>query len=131
MYTTPIAGADVSSGHPPQIALVASLLAGTTKGVGQPGRMYFPGVAASVDPTGHIASSYPISIATTLAAFFAAINGSVDRPGAVINASAGGTGANIAPAVNREITDVKVGNVYDTQRRRRNALVETYSSHAV
>jgi len=131
MYTTPIGGAETGAGHPPQIALVASLIAGQTKGVGHRGRMFIPGVAAPMDTTGHITSSYPSSIATSLAAFFATINTSVDQPGTVINASKGGTGLNLAPPVNKVIDSVQVGNVYDTQRRRRNALVESYSSHTV
>jgi hypothetical protein len=131
MYTSPIAGAETGSGHPPQIALVASLIAGTAKGVGHRGRMYLPGVAAPMDTTGHITTSYPASIATTLATFFSTVNSSFDSPGTVINASKGGTGFNLAPPINRSITDVNVGNVYDTQRRRRNALVETYSTHTV
>lgn len=130
--TTTISGGAISSTPmPPQIALVATLVAGSGKGLAGKGRMYLPGVNAAVDGTGHIISPAPQNIATALATFFNTINGSFDIPGEVINVSRGhkallGTGARNVP-----INGVRVGNVYDTQRRRRNALAETYVSAVV
>lgn len=116
---------------PPQIALVATLVAGSGKGLAGKGRMYLPGVSAGIDDTGHIASGTTQAIATQLAAFFNSINASMDAPGQAINASKGhkkllGVGARNVP-----INGIRVGNVFDTQRRRRNALAETYSTAVV
>lgn len=122
-----------SSGNPlpPQIALVATLIAGSGKGLAGKGRMYLPGIKLPVDGGGHIGESSCQQIATNLATFFNAVNASFDTPGEVINASRGqakfaGLGARNVP-----INGVRIGNVYDTQRRRRNALAETYYSAVV
>lgn len=116
---------------PPQVALVATLIGGSGKGLGGKGRMYLPGIKYPVNNTGHLDQTFCQTVATNLAAFFNTINGSFDAPGEVINASRGhkallGTGAR-----NVQVNGVRVGNVYDTQRRRRNALAETYSSAVV
>lgn len=124
-------GAISSSMYPPQIALVATLVAGSGKGLAGKGRMYLPGVNAALDGTAHIISPAPQNIATALATFFNTVNGSFDVPGEVINMSRGksqflGIGARNVP-----VNGVRVGNVYDTQRRRRNQLTETYSTAVV
>jgi hypothetical protein len=116
---------------PPQIALVATLIAGSGKGLAGKGRMYLPGVSATVDATGHIGGTVPQLIATGLATFFNTINASFDAPGSVINASKGHKNFLGAGARNVPVNGVRVGNVYDTQRRRRNALAETYSNAVV
>lgn len=116
--------------YPPQIALVATLIAGSGKGLAGKGRMYLPGICEPIDATGHLTGAYTTKVATQLAAFFNTINASFDIPGQVINASKGrekllGIGARSVP-----VNGVRVGNVYDTQRRRRNGFSEAYS-HAV
>lgn len=127
-YTTAIAGQNGGSGFPPQVSLVASLLAGLGTQPGDKGRMFIPGVASGLDSTGHATPGYSQTIATGLKTFFDDLNGSLEAPGQLINAShpkivIGGT----AP-INKLVTSIKVGNVYDTQRKRRNALAETYSA---
>lgn len=129
-YSTPIEGAHTGNGNPPQCALVATLVAGSGVGNGGKGRMYLPGIGTGIDPTGHISTGDANAIAAALATFFADVNASVDSPGIAINA------AKTAPvtgflAINRALTTVRVGNVFDTQRRRRNALAESYSSDAI
>lgn len=126
----PYAGNSTTTSFPPQIALVATLMTGTARGLGAKGRMYLPGVQASLDGNAKISSTDRGNIATNLAAMFSGINADADVPGSVITASFG----RVSPAtagVNVPIVSVRVGNVYDTQRRRRNALVESYSSAAV
>lgn len=129
-YPTAIVGQSGGAGNPPQVALVATLIAGNGIGNGGKGRMFIPGLTAGVDTTGHIPTGTANTIAAGLATFFASVNASIDAPGLAINA------AKTAPitgnlAVNRALTIVKVGNVYDTQRRRRNALAEVYSSDTI
>jgi len=127
-YTTPIAGAHTGNGHPPQCAVVASLIAGNGKGLGGKGRMFIPGVGDGVDPTGHMTTSTCTSIASGLSSFFADVGASFDNPGQAINASHRDLVIDQPTPINRALTSVRVGNVFDTQRRRRNALAETYSS---
>lgn len=126
-----VSGGMGGSPMPPQVACVATLIAGSGKGLAGKGRMYLPGVSEPVQSSGRIPTVTCQSIATTLAAFFNTINGSFDIPGEVINASKGreklaGIGARNVP-----VNGVRVGNVYDTQRRRRNQLTETYSTAVV
>jgi len=129
-YTTPIVGAHTGNGHPPQIAVVATLIAGSGKNNGGKGRMFIPGVGDGVDPTGHMTTSTCVNIADKLATFFSSVNASFDNPGEAINAAktSQATG-NLAQ--NRALTSVRVGNVFDTQRRRRNNLAEAYSSNDI
>lgn len=123
-------GPSTGNGYPPQIALVASLLSAPGTGIARKGRMYIPGVAAPFDSTGHITTSYVDSVSSTLAAFFSSINASIDVPDRAILASKG-TSPQPSFGINRPIESVRVGNVFDTQRRRRNQLAEAYISDLV
>lgn len=129
--TTPYTGGSGSRIYPPQIALVATLQNTSPRGIGSKGRMYLPGVNATVGADGHIAGTAPQQIATQLKTFFDKLNGVFDAPGQVINASKGSKASGFTDGVNKAVRSVKVGNVYDTQRRRRNQLVEVYSSAAL
>lgn len=128
---TEYTGAGGPSKLPPQCALVATLTTSTPRGLGSKGRMYLPGISASVDSTGHIATADTLAIANNLKTFFLALNSSFDQPGFVVTASQGSKVNIFNGPVNRIVTGVKVGNVYDTQRRRRNELVEAYSAVAI
>lgn len=131
-YPVPgVAGGGGSLQLPPQISLVATLIGGSGKGLGGKGRMYLPGVYASIDGTGHIGSTECQSIATNLATFFNSIDASFDAPGHVVNVSRGHKSLMGAGARNVPVNGVRVGNVFDTQRRRRNALTETYVNAVV
>ena len=116
---------------PPQCALVATLIAGSGKGLAGKGRMYLPGICAPVDSTGHISVGSCQGIATKLAAFFDTINSSVDSPGHTVNASKGSKALLYVNGVTIPTNGVRVGNVYDTQRRRRDSLAEVYSAAVV
>lgn len=124
-------GAISSTPMPPQVSLVATLIAGSGKGLAGKGRMYLPGVNAAIDGTGHIISPAPQNIATKLSEFFNAINGSFDAPGEVINVSRGHKAQLGLGARNVPVNGIRVGNVYDTQRRRRNQLAEQYVNAVV
>lgn len=130
-YTTAIEGGSGQIGYPPQVSLVATLLADNGKGLAGKGRMYLPGIAAGLDTTGHIGGTQHQNIANRLAAFFNEVEASIDVQGQVINASHGRAPFTGSTATNRAITHVRVGNVYDTQRRRRNALTESYATAAL
>jgi hypothetical protein len=113
---------------PPQIAIVASHRTRQT-GRGGQGRQYRPAVDNdSVTDGGRLTSG---AQAATLASHVAALESAkvtiaaetYVRPAVITN-----TGTAAAPNLNRYsvITSVRVGDVLDTQRRRRNQLVETY-----
>jgi len=127
-YTTAIAGQNGGAGFPPQVTLVASLLAGLGTQPGDKGRMFIPGPASGLDTTGHSTTGYNQTIATNLKTFFDDLNGSFDTPGQLINASHPPVVIGGPSPINKVVTTIKVGNVYDTQRRRRNNLVESYAA---
>jgi len=121
-----VVGPETGAPMPPQVALVATLVAGSGKGLAGKGRMYIPGVKWAISNAGTIDLGAQTSIGTKLTDFINAVNARTDRPGVVINASRGhqkqlGLGARNVP-----VNGVRIGNVYDTQRRRRNAISETY-----
>lgn len=112
---------------PPQIALVATLANSLPRGLATKGRMFLPGINFQIDDSGHVPAFYTDGIATNLAAFFDTIHLDADLPGNPVLASVGRGPLNMDGAI-RNITQIRIGNVYDTQRRRRNALTETYKT---
>lgn len=125
-YPTPIVGGRAGSPFPPQVALVAQLAAASPVGLGAKGRMYLPGIAHPVNTNGHISITEGTAVATNLRTFLDACESATNSPGYVINASKGRPGVPFSAPVNRRVTQVRVGSVYDTQRRRRNGLQEQY-----
>lgn len=126
-YATPISGGSSNPSYPPQIATVAQLRAASPVGLGAKGRMYLPGFCAPIGSTGHISGSATSQLANDLRSMFDAAETAANSPGYVINASQGRPGVPGTPPVHRRVTSVRVGDVYDTQRRRRNALTEAYA----
>lgn len=129
--TTTVNGGSSGNPLPPQLALVATLVAGSGKGLAGKGRMYLPGIKFGVDGGGHITQSDCQGIANGLKTFFDTINASTSRPGPVANVSGGHAKLGGVGARNVPVNGVRVGNVYDTQRRRRSSLQETYSTAVV
>lgn len=124
---TPVIGAAV--GTLPQSTVVCSLRSGSSIGSANYGRMYLPhtrltlGTSLSVGTIGNTG--------TVVAAFKTAYNAWI----AVINTAVTDVVApyimsNQAPKPSKLVTQLKVGTVTDTQRRRRNRLPELYSSIA-
>lgn len=136
-YPAPIIGGNTAAPLPPQITLAATLTSDNQRGLAAKGRMYLPGVnAALFAAEGKIGIADTGTISTNLKTFFDAVNLGAGVPGKVILASKGrksqDTGTDGQPiyigGVSAWVTGLRVGNVYDTQRRRRNGLVETYST---
>lgn len=117
---------------PPQCSLVATLLSDRPRGKASKGRMYLPGLALMPSATtGKISSVQCGTIADNLKTFFDALEASFDVPNQLILA-AKGTGA--LPALNAQndvVETIRVGDVVDTQRRRRNGLTESYTSRVL
>lgn len=129
-FSTAVSGAGGGSPFPPQVSLVATLVAESGKGLGGKGRMYLPGVKHGIDGGGRMGTTEAGYVSLALKTFLDTVNSSFDVGGTVINASAGrsATSPNPVLPLNRTVTSVKVGTVYDTQRRRRNGLAEQYDS---
>lgn len=125
-----VTGAATSGHLPPQIALAVTLANSMPRGLATKGRMFLPGICTPVDATGHLISSEAGAIATNLQTFFNSIYNDADLPGNPVLASLG-RGVLLQGGAIRNVVKIRVGNVYDTQRRRRNALVETYTDRSV
>lgn len=123
---TAVSGGAGGSALPPQIALVATLANSLPRGLATKGRMFLPGVNGAVGADGRISSAVQNNVATNLKTFFDTIYNDADLPGNPVLASVGRGLLNTDGAI-RNISQIRIGNVYDTQRRRRNALQETYN----
>jgi hypothetical protein len=121
---------------PPQIALVATLTSTIARGVGSKGRMYLPGVGIATEGDGKIQIGSVNMLRDTLATFFTSVN-ALPSNNVVVLASHGSLNADGTPKVGgsapiiKAVDGVKLGTVYDTQRRRRNGLSEQYSWKAI
>lgn len=127
-YPTAIVGNNSGANFPPQISLVATLATIHARGHGSKGRMYLPGVMHSVDASGRIETANAVFVANGLKTFIDAVNAHADVPAKVVLNSAEVSGVPFRAAAVNEIKTLRVGNVYDTQRRRRAQLQESYST---
>ena len=117
--------------HPAQCALVATLLSDRPRGKASKGRMYLPGISAKVETNGKISSVNLGNIADGLKTFFDALTGHIDIPDQLILAAKGTGPFPALTAQNDYVETIKIGDVIDTQRRRRNAMTETYTSRVL
>lgn len=117
---------------PPQISVVASLRATAIHGLATHGRMYLPGNTFAIDSTtGRIPSA---AVSTLITAFQTMINGiNSDAPVSEVVSlcSKGRTTPTVLAGVSQAVTHVEMGDVYDTQRRRRNGFNETYTNKSI
>jgi hypothetical protein len=101
--------------------------------------MYLPGIQAPVSgSTGKIASATVGNIATGFKTFLDAVNVGTGTSGKVILASKGrkqagevGGDTIYIGGVSAWVTGCRVGDVYDTQQRRRRQLPETYTTRVL
>jgi len=105
---------------PFQCATVISLLTASATRHGR-GRFYLPPLAASFLLNGKLNSSAMTTLDTAWTAFFDSLN--TDGVNPVVRNRTG--------HISTPVTSARVGDVIDTQRRRRNKLVETYTTIAV
>jgi hypothetical protein len=118
----------------PQLAWVATLGTGHKFGMAQKGRMYWPcpvtvpGTISSTTgqiPPAHCAAFRDL-IATAITAAEGEVSTTLVPAFAAVLSKSGGVTAPQAPGTTNPITEVSVGNVIDTQRRRRGELQEMY-----
>lgn len=110
-----LTGTDVGEMLPFQCATVVSLLTASATRSGR-GRFYLPPLAASVLDGGRISAASLATLDTAWTAFFDSLNTS----GLTVVVR------NRASHISTGVTSARVGDVIDTQRRRRNKLTETY-----
>jgi hypothetical protein len=139
-YPAAVAGGGGGIQLPPQISLAATLTSDRQRGLAAKGRMYLPGVAEGIDgPTGKLTSTFRDTLATNFKTFLDSVNTASGVSGKLVLASAGHKtttlDANGQPqylaGVTAWVTGCRIGNVYDTQRRRRNAFNEAYASRVL
>jgi len=126
----PIAGGGSTFECPNQICLVITLTTAVSRGPASKGRIFAPMPTALPDATtGVISTAAAGGIATAYKTFFEAccdVPGldEADSPGLCVmsKVNAGAT---------RRVNGIRVGVAYDTQRRRRNNLLENYQSVVV
>lgn len=108
--------------HSLQSAAVVSLRTLTPGGHGR-GRMFWPNLTYVPTQAGRIDNTLCIALASDMRTFLNEVLDSVD-PGFDLFLAV----RSVTDHMNRVVTSLRVGDVPDTQRRRRDALVEVYSS---
>lgn len=122
--TEPLTGASINYALPPECSIVVSLRT-TLPGPRRRGRMYFPPLGTdSVTVNGQLGGTHQTSLADCMQDYFNAFNSNSTIAATAFVAS------DAAQALTA-ITSIQVGNVYDAQRRRRNALQEAYVTKSV
>jgi hypothetical protein len=116
---------------PPQCALVLTLLSDRPRGKAAKGRMYLPGIASSPGTNGKISTTVATGVATNAKTFFDGVRANFNMPGLPILAAKGSGAFAAMNAQNDFIQTIRVGDVIDTQRRRRNGLTEVYTSRTL
>jgi hypothetical protein len=126
LFTTPAAGTGTAT-KTPQDALVFSLRT-TTPGPKGRGRMYWPALGAGLTASFQLSSPPPGTIPVDMSAWLGKVGdelndyfiASADPRRVVLSVRS------VKDHVCRDVNSVQVGTVLDTQRRRRDALPETY-----
>jgi hypothetical protein len=124
-YSTLPSGGKSGGSFPPQIAMVATLMSDRSTGIGSKGRMFLPGIWETVQVSGGINGTSALSIANNLKTFLNAVETAAPASEQIILATHGHKTDGSGKA-NVNVTKVRVGTIYDTQRRRRNQLTENY-----
>jgi hypothetical protein len=131
--TFPTGTQGVSATHmPPQIALVATLTGANARGLASKGRMYLPGVGVELAAGGHINEGKRNYIADHFKTFLDGVN-ALPHNNVIQLASHGQLNKDGTPKIggygpiNKAVKGFKIGSVYDTQRRRRNGIAESYN----
>lgn len=128
ILSTPAGGA-TSASYAPQLSTVITLQSDKYKDPGKFNRYYVPSLGPVGAPNYKYTSAMTAEMAETHATMIDSLNN-------IFNSLSGQMGLRAA-AVNQQtstyeyITKVKVGSIVDTQRRRRNKLVEEYSEFPV
>lgn len=107
----------------PQLSVVTSLQTASNRGRGSKGRFYPPSPGTQPGLTGHLDPGFIDGYLSANVALIRAFNALIPSGQVVIFSMAG--------QLAQVVTKVAIGDVVDTQRRRRKSLLETYKAVAV
>lgn len=105
---------------PPQVSLAVSTLSSLATRSGR-GRFYLPPMAVATTSSGKVLAASQTAVGVNAKAMMDVLVGAGLQPVLF----------NTKTKVATTITGMKIGNVWDTQRRRRDKLVETYNAVAL
>lgn len=112
----------------PQHSIVVTLNTDDRTGRAARGRFYLPTGYGLPGDDGYLSSADVNSLSDSVVAFLNAINGVAPGDTQLSTFSPGVSGQILITPLVNAITSVSIGNVVDTQRRRRNGLQERYSN---
>lgn len=133
-YGSAIVGFSNTPPMPPQISLAASFKSGYKNGPASNGRMYLPGVNGAVQNNGRVTDSFRDAVCGAFLTFVNGVNTDLvplDAGKMILVGEGHLLPLPATPDRNAYITKVRLGNVYDTQRRRRNGIKEAYKELGV
>lgn len=128
-YTSPVGAGSVvgvASNIPPFVTVAVSFTTDKTRGRGHRGRIYLP-LGFTSQNTGRINGSQIPQALGTAKALLDALNAANDQASNGTDLAVDAVVAGIDGTLNL-IRGISVGDVYDVQRRRKEQLVETYTS---
>lgn len=127
-YPTPLPGTDTANAIN-QASVVVTTTTGLARGRAHAGRFFLPSMRPFIDgTTGTFSAADSTIFANASAAFLSGLN---DEANFVIDQLRCCVMSNLGSGTDHDITGVKVGRVVDTQRRRRNKIVELGSTAVV
>lgn len=115
-----LTGTSVGEGVPPQLSVVCSLRTALATRAGR-GRFYLPPFTTTEVTAARLDGAIQAIVATACQKFLQSLNTATYVPCVYHRTT----------RTHDNITTIDVGNVFDTQRRRRNKLIETRVSHAL
>jgi hypothetical protein len=128
-YTPVISGPSSANNWPNQCSVAVTLWSGESFGRANYGRFYLPPTPQTLDgTTNRIAAFTAGAIADAAVSFLNSIGAAIDSvtfPMYLANMSKLGSGTT------KHVTKVRVGEVVDTQRKRRNANAEVYETRTL
>lgn len=123
---SPVPGIGQSLGTIPQLALAVSWGTARQRGLASRGRIYIPMPAVTTSgASGRVLAATAQSIATNWAMLLEEFNDWATSPD--LTEMTAHVVSNVGEGAKEQITTVRVGDVLDTMRSRRNALVEVYA----
>lgn len=126
---SPVVAGSGAHSKTPQDAVVLSLRTSTPGARGR-GRLYWPAQGASLSSVFQMTTPTPANTAGGAKTWLQAINSAMDGV-YIAQASALRVALSVRSVTDhvcRDVTSIQVGSILDTQRRRRDALPETYST---
>lgn len=133
-FAPTIAGGASGQSFPPQCTLVASLRTAQRIGPGSHGRMYIPGFISDIGSNGHAQATDITNFTNNFRTFVNGLNTQFAATSSyvIVNGRQHTTkNLTVVPPQAHRVTSVRVGDVIDTQRRRRDGLHEVYTTQPI